>query len=265
VKEGFEDFQVILEKFCAKKSCFTIAVSKRVRDELISMEIPIKRIFVVPNGVDIRQFAENSREAMRVRRKLLLEKNNIVLYVGRIVRSKGLDSLIDAAPGIAAKHPDVKFVITGPVSYYQSGTSTPYYRELKEKIELRQMSELFVFTGAVSERDLVGLYSACDMLVLPSFSEAFGMVLAEAMSCGKPVIGSRIGGIVDVINDGKDGYLTPPGQPKELSSKIIHLLEQPEERKRMGRNAARHVRDQFDWSKIAKRIMEIYDKAIREY
>jgi glycosyltransferase involved in cell wall biosynthesis len=103
------------------------------------------------------------------------------------------------------------------------------------------------------------------MLVLPSFSEAFGMVLAEAMSCGKPVIGSRIGGIVDVINDGKDGYLTPPGQPKELSSKIIHLLEQPEERKRMGRNAARHVRDQFDWSKIAKRIMEIYDKAIREY
>ena len=264
LKKRFDDLQVILEKFCAGKASFTIVVSKTVRDGLVSIGVSKDRIFLVPNGVDTRKFKEDFEEATRVRQKFQLGKNKVVLYVGRIVRYKGLDYLVDSAPKIAGRHPDVRFVIAGPVSYYQTGALTPYYRELREKIELRQLSEFFVFTGTVDEKDLLGLYSACDMLVLPSFSEAFGMVLAEAMSCGKPVIGNRIGGIVDVINDGKNGYLVSPAQPEEIASKINYLLERPVERKRMGRTARKHVEEMFDWNILAARIIEIYRDAIRE-
>ncbi len=201
---------------------------------------------------------------MRVREKFRLERNVIVLYVGRIVKYKGLDYLVASAPQIVQKHPDIKFVIVGPVSYYSTNILTPYYQELRKKIESRQLSEYFLFAGAVDEKDLIGFYSACEVFVLPSLSEGFGMVLVEAMSYGKPVIGSRIDGIVDVINDGKDGYLIRPAQPEEIASKINYLLERPVERKRMSNTAKKHVKEMFDWDILVVRIMEIYLDAIRE-
>lgn len=264
LKNRFEDFQVALERFCARNASCVIAVSAKVREGLFAIGISEKNVYLVPNGVDTQKFRQDSNKAAGVREKFQLKRSAIMLYVGRIAKSKGLDYLIASAPQVVQRHPDVKFVIVGPISYYSTNVPTPYYQELRKKIELQQLSGFFLFTGAVDENDLVGFYSACDMLILPSVSEAFGMVLAEAMSCGKPVIGSRIDGIVDVINNGEDGYLVGPRKPEEIASKINHLLERPNERRDMGEAAKKHVEKMFDWNVLAPRIMEIYCDAIRE-
>lgn len=264
LRSRFEDFQVALEKFCARNASRVIATSGKVKEGLLSIGVSENKLFLVPNGAETQKFQQDSTKAKEVREKFRLEGNAIILYVGRIVKYKGLDYLVDSASRIVQKHPDVKFVVVGPVSYYSANVLTPYYQKLKRKIDKRQLSNYFLFTGAVDEEDLIGFYSACDLLVLPSLSEGFGMVLVEAMSCGKPVIGSRIDGIVDVINHGEDGYLVSPARPEEIASKVNHLLERPVERKRMGRTARKHVEEMFDWNILAPRIIEIYRDAIRE-
>lgn len=263
LKSAFDDLQVVFEKLCARKAFFTIAVSKKVRKGLISLGVSSGRIFVIPNGVDMQRFKQDPEAAAHARRKYGLLSRRVVLYVGRIIRYKGLDYLVVSAPEIVKRHSNVKFVVAGPAAFYQTALSTPYYEELREEIERQKLQQFFLFTGAVNEKDLLGLYSACDLFVLPSLVEPFGMVLVEAMSCGKPVIGSRIDGIIDIINDGKDGFLISPAAPKELAAKIDYLLARPKEIERMGEMAIKHVKTSFDWSKLALRVMEIYSEAIR--
>ncbi|RLF07945.1 MAG: glycosyltransferase family 4 protein, partial [Thermoprotei archaeon] len=99
--------------------------------------------------------------------------------------------------------------------------------------------------------------------VLPSLEEGFGVVLTEALASGKPLVGSNVGGIPAQIKDGWNGFLVESGNEKQLAEKIRYLIDNPEERERMGENSRKLAREEFDWEKIAERYLKVYEEVAK--
>ncbi|MEW5761152.1 MAG: glycosyltransferase family 4 protein [Candidatus Thermoplasmatota archaeon] len=223
-----------------------IFVSKK---EMELMGIENDRCVVIPNGVDINRFS-TMLDGKKFRNKYGLEDDKVVLFVGRLASNKGLDFLMECIPNIIKEHRKTKFVFVGE----DSGM----YGRLLEIIKNLEINENVLFTGHLSEELLISAYKACDILVLPSEYEAFGIVLLEAMACAKPCIGTRVGGITDVIDDGKNGITVEYGKKKEMEEAIVHLLENEKVCKNMGICGKRKVEEKFTWEKITKEIENVY-------
>jgi glycosyltransferase involved in cell wall biosynthesis len=118
------------------------------------------------------------------------------------------------------------------------------------------------FTGFVPYEDLKALYSACDIFVLPSFEEGQPLVLLEAMASGKPLIGSNVGGIPMQIRDGWNGFLTRPGDIRGLAEKIRCLIEDEEERRRMGKNSRKLAEREFSYEKVVEKYIHVYEEVL---
>ncbi len=107
------------------------------------------------------------------------------------------------------------------------------------------------------------MYVACDIFVLPSFGEGDSIALKEALASGKPLIGTNIGGILAQIEDGWNGFLIEPANEKQLAERIMYLIDNEEERIRMGENSRKLAEEEFDWRKIAERYLEVYREVAR--
>jgi glycosyltransferase involved in cell wall biosynthesis len=119
------------------------------------------------------------------------------------------------------------------------------------------------FTGFVPYEDLKALYSVCDVFVLPSLEEGQPLVLLEAMASGKPLIGSKVGGISMQIRDGWNGFLVEPGNEKQLAEKIRYLVDNEGGRIKMGRNSRKLAEEVFSWEKITERYLEVYEEVAK--
>ncbi|MEM1583004.1 MAG: glycosyltransferase family 4 protein, partial [Candidatus Bathyarchaeia archaeon] len=115
-----------------------------------------------------------------------------------------------------------------------------------------------IFTGRIPQDEVPYYYSMSDIVVVPSLQEAFGLVVSEAMACGKPVIGTNVGGIPDQIIDGYNGFLVKPRSPEDIAEKIIWLLENQEEAKVMGMRGRKIVEEKFNIERKMDRIIELY-------
>ncbi len=204
---------------------------------------------VIPSAVDINEFNPKI-DGNNIRKKYDLN-GNAVLFVGRLVEHKGLEYLIKSA-----KNVDAKYLIVG------EGEIKNELKNLAENIGLK---DKIIFTGKVSSTELPKYYAASDVFVLPSIMrlESFGLVIAEAMSCGKPVIVSDIPGVREVITDNVEGVLVPPMDEKILSEKINLLLSNKEMRKRMGDSGRKKVEEKFSWDKVIQKIEKVYEEAVR--
>jgi len=123
------------------------------------------------------------------------------------------------------------------------------------------------FTGRVDRNTLFVQYQQADLLVLPSVTmngqtEGLGVVLLEAMAAGVPVIGSRTGGIPDIIEDGVNGLLVPPGDPGALADAILSILSDPDLADRFRTAGLQTVQERFSWDSIADRFIQVYKKAL---
>jgi glycosyltransferase involved in cell wall biosynthesis len=118
------------------------------------------------------------------------------------------------------------------------------------------MTKNVSFVGLVSQQDIVQRYLTADILVNPSLSEAFGMSLVEGMAAGKPVIGTRVGGMIEVIGDESVGFLVEPGAPEALAKAIIHLLSDARLRETMGMAGRKRATELFSWREVSKAFYE---------
>jgi D-inositol-3-phosphate glycosyltransferase len=118
---------------------------------------------------------------------------------------------------------------------------------------------LVTFLGAKDQEILPSYYAAADMVVMPSHYESFGMVGLEAMAMGTPVIASRVGGLVHLVQDGLNGYLVPSHTPEALAARILHLLTDEAHRQQLGAQAQRYAH-QFSWSKIVDQMLGVYEE-----
>jgi len=221
---------------------------------LLERGIPEEKLEVIPNGVNAEEFNVSEKEIESVRKKYGLEEI-VVMFAGTVTPRKGVLQLIRAAE-ILKYGKDALFLIVGNLNLDRE-----YVQKVMEYAKSRGVN--VKFTGFVPYDDLKALYSACDIFVLPSFEEGQGVVLLEAMASGKPLIGSKVGGIPMQIRDGWNGFLCEPGNEKQLAEKIRYLIEHQEERERMGKNSRKLAEEEFDWRKIAEKYLEVYDEVAK--
>ena len=125
-----------------------------------------------------------------------------------------------------------------------------------------EIGDILGISQQTASRKLVEQYQKTNVLVLPSLLESFGMVLLEAMACGKPVIGTNVGGIPFVIDDNETGLLVPPKDPEAIAKAIIKIFKDPELVKRMGENGYKKVKENFLWENQVKKTKEVFIKQI---
>lgn len=228
----------------------SVVLNESLKQKLVKKGIEEEKIEVIPNGVNVEEFNISDEEVERVRKKYGL-KGVVVMFAGTVTPRKGVLHLIKAGEILSDK--DVLFLIVGNLNLDKE-----YAEKVMEYAKSRGVNAKF--TGFVPYEDLKALYSACDIFVLPSLEEGHGIVLTEAMASGKPLIGSKVGGIPMQIKDGWNGFLVEPGNEKQLAEKIRYLIENEEERKRMGKNSRKLAEEEFDWSRIAERYLKVYEE-----
>lgn len=228
-----------LQKFIISRSDNIIAVSDEIKNVLMSnLNADPNRISIISCGVDTSVFVP--LEKMDVRRKLGIAENaKVVLFAGSLSYSKGVDVMFECAQ----RMPDVLFILVG------DGLLKTDIKNCK-------------FPGACPHEEMPKWMNAADIFVLPSRSEGTPVVILEALSCGIPVVASRIGGCPDVIRDGQTGYLIPVGDVDMLQRKVRDLLNDNVNRNLMGKRGRKDMVEKFDNKKIAQRIKRIYEETI---
>jgi rhamnosyl/mannosyltransferase len=178
-------------------------------------------------------------------------QNPLILFVGRLVPYKGLDTLLQAFKQILSHKPTTQLAIVG---------SGPQLTKLQEISQQLGISNSVHFLGILPRRKLRDAYTACDVFVLPSRSrsEAFGIVLLEAMARAKPVVATNVGGIPYVVNNGKTGLLVPPSDQTRLAEVITQLLSNPQTRLRLGQAGHQRVTKHFTRPPITRKLEELY-------
>lgn len=208
---------------------------------------------IIPMGVPVKMFSEHGPTALRPAPS---RDHFVILFVGRLVRKKGVDVLINALRKLRTVDHRYRMWVIG------DGQDRERLEQLCQRLGV---SDLVKFLGRVPNDELREYYAAADLFVAPSVvdqwgdTEGQGVVLLEAMSAGIPVLASRVGGIVDVIEDGVNGMLFEAGNSSALAARIeqyatdgggVALTE----------NAFRFVRDNYDWKVIAERFRDLYQK-----
>lgn len=201
---------------------------------------------VIPNGVDMERFHPNIPP-------LLEEKRPLILFVGRLEKRKGLDTLIMALPEIVKQYPETKLVVVG------YGPLQNYYQKLAIRLNL---ASSVIFTGAIPNDLLAGYYTSATVYVAPTIgNEAMGIVLIEALACGRPVIASDIPGYNEIVTNGVNGILIPRGEHQSLAQAILTVLDSPKLRKELAQAALARAAD-FDWKKVTRHVEQVYQEVL---
>ena len=244
-------YRALMERTAAWALCHADllrAISHATRSQLEANAPEGKPVFQFPAWTDIDIFLEPPEHGID-------PNGNILLYAGVLIPLKGLNFLLRAFERVASSLPSARLLLVG------SPENQSYVHELKSMVERLGIEEKVEFIDEVSQRELAGLMQACRAFVLPSLSEGLGRVILEAMACGKPVIGSKVGGIIEVIEEGQTGFLIPPGDVEALAERLTWILTHPEEAGTMGRRAREFARGFFSKDSYVKSYASIFKEA----
>ncbi|HNB21632.1 MAG TPA: glycosyltransferase family 4 protein [Candidatus Melainabacteria bacterium] len=235
------------------ESRLVIVNSSHMFDEVVDhFIVPPEKIITIPNGV-FPDKLQSTDEPGALRAKHGVGDGPVLLFVGRLVREKGIQVLLEAAPTILESHPGATIVIAG-AGYYEG--------ELRALTETKGLGERVKFFGLANDADLSELYTIADVLVVPSLYEPFGIVALEGMAARVPTVTSDAGGLKDIVEHTKDGITTFAGDPSSLAWGILQILDNPELAKSIKAAARQKVLDQFTWTKIAERTLDFYATAL---
>jgi glycosyltransferase involved in cell wall biosynthesis len=227
---------------------FSVLINKSDAVTAISTHTANELRGIVRMPIDIVPFSA----AMAEQHGKTIEKDEII-FVGRLVERKGVKYLIEAFSR-AAKHIRHRLVIIG---------AGPERGQLEALVSNLGIKDRVMFTGTITNGELKRYYRSCSFLVLPAAydkkgdTEGLGVVLLEAMSYGKPVIASEVGGITDIV-DGRNGILVEPADPDALAQAIEKLARHRQLRKTMGREARKTVDEKFNWDTIVRKLIAVY-------
>lgn len=222
-----------------------------------SFDCPFDKIDVIYNGVDTEKFdfhwPDEERDAYRAQFALPQEK--VVMYVGRFVREKGIQVLLNAAGTVLARRPHTKFVVVGGGNRDRFEKFVDWYG-LREKV---------LFTGFMANRSLWQLYRVADVAVFPSLYEPFGIVALEGMAAGAAVVSSDAGGLKEVVQHDVTGTLSFADNPESLAWAVLRVLENPERAERLKTAASLRLQVDFNWANLAAQTVSVYERVWEEF
>lgn len=220
--------------------------------------IPAERITLIPHGVEV--FPEFVRPAR-------VEGPPRLVFLGRMEKRKGTLELLQAMPAILEKHPGTTLTLIGSDRPHcpprQHGERRTHAQWLAEEIPTT-VQERIRFAGRLPQSEVDHLLQTADVFVAPSRYESFGLIYPEAMRWGIPVIGCRVGGVPEIIEDGVTGLLVEPASPGAIASAVTRLLDSPALREQLGTAGRAAVETRFSAESMARRVVEVYEGVLKQ-
>jgi glycosyltransferase involved in cell wall biosynthesis len=231
-----------------------VTISSRTRDEFLAAGLPAERVRYIPHGVDLERFRPATPEARRELRKRLglAQESRLVTFTGRLLRGKGLEVLVEAFGALAAGEASLHLLLVGS----GAGQALSVEDALRDQVKARGLESRVTFTGRVD--NVHDYLRASDLYAFPSFFEAMPLAVIEAAACGLPCVASRIGGIEDILEDGKSGLLVQPGDAAGLAAAIGLLLADPARASALGTKARARVEARFDLEQNLQRYCSLF-------
>lgn len=235
-----------------------IVCSDFMRNESVRLfSTPWDKIDVIYNGVNAKKFAFEWEESEMMKRRsaFAAPDEKIVIYVGRFVREKGIQVLMNAVHAILMDQPKTKFLIVG-------GGQREKFEQF---VRWAGLQDHVIFTGFMANRSLHELYRVADVAVFPSLYEPFGIVALEGMAAGIPVVSSDAGGLKEVVLHDVTGTTTFANDPASLAWGIRRALADSKHSKELAENAKKRLQEQFEWSVLADQTIQVYERVWAEF
>ena len=245
------------ERVSADSAAAVVAVSDGMRADIMTAypEIPAERIRVIRNGIDTTEYHPDPATDVLERYGIDLRRP-YVIFVGRITRQKGVPVLLRAASGLdpraqlvlcagQADTPELEAEVTGLVDGLRASRSGVVW-----------------IPEMLPKREVIQLLTHAMVFAIPSIYEPLGIVNLEAMACGTAVVGSRTGGIPEVVADGQTGLLVPPGEPESLAEALNALIRDPDRAAAMGQAGRKRAVAEFGWAAIAAQTAALYAELV---
>jgi len=252
-------FWKIKVRLAVRRADRILTVSRTAKDDVVlEFGLQESRVSVVSDAVSPMFRPLEGEEAVRdvARRHGIGSGERFILYVGGISPHKNLAGLVDAFAGIAGVFPEVKLLLAG--DYADDGFYSSY-PATRRQIEALGLEARVTFTGFVTDEELLHLYNAAEVLVLPSFHEGFGLPALEAMACGTPVIVSDAGALPEVVGDA--GRIFDPRKADALGRHLHAVLGDPGTRREMSERGL-HRAKQLSWGRSAERALSIFEEML---
>jgi len=253
---------LVLEVIGPRYSKLSLKTSKKVLAYTRSMIrdfIPHDKIVLVTAAADVEKFRPNSMKAKVIRVKHNLLQSVVVGYVGTFANWHGIEELIEASVEVIKRLPNVKFLMVGP-----------YFEKAQKLATKKGVIDSFVFTGPVPYTEVSHYINAADILVAPynpaksELRRKYGigspLKVFEYMACEKPTVATSVPPVDRIIRNGKNGLVVPPGDSKALADAITYLVENPQVRKELGKNARKEVVEKYSWKGFAVKL----DRLLRQ-
>jgi len=226
-----------------------VATTRDAAREAVSFGIPASRIHVVPNGVDTLIYTPWSPERReQARRAVGIGEEMVALYCGRLSLEKNIDGLVQAWRLVIAVVPTARLVVVG---------EGPLQLAVADYVRQAGLEASVSLVGG--QADVVPWYQAADLFVLPSHHEGLSNSLLEAMSCGLPVVSTRVSGSSDILSDADVGELVEPGDQAALAQSLSTMLSDAQRRQRCGVNARQYVEKRFAIDRVAGDMVKLYE------
>jgi glycosyltransferase involved in cell wall biosynthesis len=229
-----------------------IAVAPLEVEQYKSQGVSEEKIDIVPNGIDLAEFKNLPPRGIFRQKYGLKENNQVILFLGRVHKIKGIDLLISAFASLVEDFSDAKLVIAGPDDGY-----LPALEKLTAELGLEQR---VIFTGLLYGDQKLAAYVDADVYALTSSNEVFGVSVLEALACGTPVVVTDCCGIADIIKD-KVG-LVVPYETAPLKEALCQMLEDDKKRQQYGRDGKALVREKYGWEQIAEQMESVYKRCV---
>jgi glycosyltransferase involved in cell wall biosynthesis len=246
---------VALRNIALRRADAFVAISSRIAEEMREAGVAQERIAVLPHGVDTVRFRPASAEEKAALRRDLgfPEDATLVVFTGRLLRGKGIEVLLDAFQEVAAVRPESHLVLVGS----GEGQALSVEKALRARVAAGPLADRVTFAGRVG--NVEDHLRAADVFAFPSFFEAMPLSVLEAAACGLACVASAIGGILDVIEDGRSGLLLPPGDSRRLAGALETLLGDAGRRRSLGAAARERILAIFDLDRSIEGYRRLFD------
>ena len=256
LRENYKNpFFNIFGKWLIKRADGIRAVNHEIKQKLVGYGHPAHKIWVVPSPVFLAKFERCSEEKINgIRHRYNLVEGMTILFVGYLTKAKNISNLLRAAKTVVKGYQDAKFLICG------DGEERKTLEYLSQELGLENN---VIFAGGIPYDELPEYYHACDIFVLPSNHESFGLVLLEAGMAGKPVVATDTSGPRDIVIDQVTGFIVPTENSEELAARILTLIQRRGLASQMGEKAHNHIATNFDTETGIEKVIDMWAGTIK--
>jgi glycosyltransferase involved in cell wall biosynthesis len=258
--DGSPAARIALEERAVRTADRLIAECPQDEEDLISLYgADPGRVSVVPAGFEPTELSPGDRAGAR-RRIGVNAHVPLILHVGRLVPRKGIDDLIRGSAPVLAATPSARLLIVG--GHPDDPASRRERDRLTSIASALGVARQVTFAGQVERERLRDHYRAADVFATTPWYEPFGITPLEAMACGRPVVATAVGGLVDSVADGVTGDLVPPRDPEQLGAVLAALLADPERRAAYGAAGVARARERYRWSRVVADTEAVYRQVL---